>query len=523
MSLKLIYNNPYRVFGVLSNSPLKERVGNQHRLAAFAKIGKEVSFPNDFSEIIGEKPLRSSENITAAANDLNLNKDRLKFALFWFIKTTPMDDIALKHLQSGNIDKAKEIFLKKETFATLINSAVVAFIENDVSAGFINVSKVIHDQVYRAELLKTIGIDNLAITEVQLASLFISELLKEAPAKTLLSACTNENDRSIVCKEALNEPISSINTAISIAKSADTKSAVASLAAGTKLMESTKAPLKEVKDIAGASSQQYQMVADSVAKQVLQCGINYYNNAPDSDTESPRKAMVLQSYALAIAVGKLTKDRCKENYDILKKAVDNMPPAEVADEACKIKAELRKFCQLPDKISHSISLLNNTKPQLQTIKRKLGATNAFYLSLSTEVVGNALHNLIAEVNQAQNTFARTIEECKNHGINPYLLGSTPLDKIKSVVKEAWEATVLMDSFDLEYGFKTQRYDPNRQSLKKMCDDLGISNTPTPRSPGTTSTPTPPTTPPTGGDDDMPLGCWIAIIIAIIIFLANVAS
>lgn len=184
--------------------------------------------------------------------------------------------------------------------------------------------------------------------------------------------------------------------------------------------------------------------------------------------------MVLQSYALSIAVGQLTKDRCKENCDILKRAVDNMPPAEVAIEARKVKEELRKFCQLPDKISHSVTLLNNTKPLLQAIRSKLGWSNTFYLSLSTQVVGNALHNIIEEVNQAQNAFGRTIEECKRRGINSSLIGSTLIDNIKPVVREAWNATLLMDSFDMEYDFKTKRYNPNRQSLKEICEYFKVS-------------------------------------------------
>lgn len=285
--------------------------------------------------------------------------------------------------------------------------------------------------------------------------------------------------------------------AISVAKNADSKNPEASLAAGTKLMNTTKAPLKAVKDIVGASSPQYQMVADIVAKQVLQCGINYYNNAPDTDVESPRKAMVLQSYALSIAVGQLTKDRCKENYDILKQVVDNMPPAEVAVEARKVKEELRKFCGLPDKISHSVTLLNNTKPLLQTIKSKLGASNSFYLSLSTQVVGNALHNVIEEVNSAQNYLMAVIKAIKESGIEPSFLNyigdeKSPAkildNKVKPVMREAWKTTVLMDSFDMEPDFKIERYNPNRQSLKEMCENLHISTyVSTPRSSNSTST------------------------------------
>lgn len=521
--------------GVLSNSPLKERVGNQNRLTAFAKVGKEVTFPNDFATILIDKPVRTPESIAAANTAINLDKDQLKYALFWFISGSPMDDIALKHLQAGNREKAEEIFQKKETFSSLINSGVLAFVDGNTVSGFNNVSKVVHSSTYRAQLLQALGIANLQLSEEDLAGLWIAELLKEIPASKLLSACTNPTDRAIVSKSALDEPISAINSAIAVAKSADTKNPEASLAAGTKLMNSTKAPLKAVKDIAGASSPQYQMVADNVAKQVLQCGINYYNNAPDSDVESPRKAMVLHSYALSIAVGQLTKDRCKENYDKLKQAVDNMPPAEVAIETRKVKEELRKFCQLPDKISHSVTLLNNTKPLLQTIKTKLGASNSFYLSLSTQVVGNALHNVIEEVNQAQNTFGRLIEECKRRGINPSLVGSTILDTIKPVLREAWQATLKMDSFDMEYEFKSKRYNPNRQSLKEMCDDLGVStyssssssrssysSSSTRTSSSTSSRPsTSSSSSSSSSDDGLPVGCWVAIVIAIIIFLCNV--
>ena len=163
--------------------------------------------------------------------------------------------------------------------------------------------------------------------------------------------------------------------------------------------------------------------------------------------------MALQAYALSIAVGQLTKDRCKKNCDTLKRAIDNMPPAEVALEARKVKEELKKFCNLPDKVSYSVTLLNNTKPLLQVIKSKLGVDNSFYLSLSTQVIGNALHNVIEEVNQAQNN----------------LSGSD----IVLVIIEAWSAILLMDSFDMEYEFKTKRYNPNRQTLERMRNSIGI--------------------------------------------------
>lgn len=371
--------------------------------------------------------------------------------------------------------------------------------------------------------------------------MFIADLLTEIPATKLLSAVNNSSDKAIISEKAVNEPIAEINAAISATKSVNSKDANANLTAGMVLMNSTKTALKQVRDIVGVTSTKYQMVADNLAKQILQCGINYYNNASDDDVESPRKAMPLQAYALQIAIGQLTKDRCQENYDILKKAVDDMPPAEVAIETRKVKEELRRFCQQPDKISHSITLLNNTKPLLQTIKAKIGTANTFYLSLSTQVVGNALYNLIEEINTAQNYFSAVVKVIKESGIDPKLLNylddeHSPTkiidSKVKPVLREAWKATTIMDGFDMETDFRTKRYIPNRSSLKEMCETLHISTSSSSyqsssrASTTTTRTTTPPrTTPPSSStsssDDELPVGCWVVIIIAIIIFLANV--
>lgn len=481
--IKLIKHNPYRTLGVLSNTPLKERIANQNKLNAFAKIGKSVIFQNDFDKIIEEIPLRAPENIAAAINAINLDRDQLKHSLFWFISASPIDGIALKYLQSKDIIKAKELFQKRESFSSLINLGVLAFIEGNFAEGYASISKVIHNESYRTDLLETLGLQNITLSENEIAAMFIADLLTEIPATKLLSAVNNPSDKTIISDKAVNEPIAEINAAISAAKSVNSKDANANLIAGTTLMNSTKTPLKQVRDIVGATSPKYQMVADNLAKQILQCGINYYNNAPDDDVESPRKAMPLQAYALQIAIGQLTKDRCQENYDILKKAVNNMPPVEVAVETRKVKEELRKFCTQPDKIAYSITLLNNTKSLLLTIKTRLGATNSFYLSLSTQVVGNALHNLIEEVNAAQNYFSAVVKAIKESGVDPGLLNylgdeHSPAkiidSKVKPVLREAWRAITIIDTFDMESDFRTNRYNVNRKYLKEMCDSLGIS-------------------------------------------------
>jgi len=184
----------------------------------------------------------------------------------------------------------------------------------------------------------------------------------------------------------------------------------------------------------------------------------------------------LQKYALDIAVGKFTKDRCQQNYDILKKTVDAMPPKEVFAESQAIQMELAKFCKLPDKICYAITLLNNTKPQLQSIKDKLGVTNIFYLNLSTQVVGNALHNVIEEVNESQkDEFANIGGSQEYESILQLQNRERKITRVKNALQAAWEAITLMDYFDLEYSFKTNRYIANKKILRDMWNQLGIGS------------------------------------------------
>lgn len=209
------------------------------------------------------------------------------------------------------------------------------------------------------------------------------------------------------------------------------------------------------------------MLLDKLGTEILQCGIDYYNGS-DSPFAA-KKAMVLQKYALSIVVGKMAKDRCKENVETLKNIIDNLPPENVVDEDLAIREELKIFCKLPDRISHSVALLNKTKAHLESIKVKLGATNPYYLKISTQVVGNALHNLIEEVNKLQND--------TSFKLNLIIDKAKALSDLKSILYSAWNAITIMDQFDMEYEFRSNRYNSNRSTLKDMCQQVGVSTTP----------------------------------------------
>ena len=227
--------------------------------------------------------------------------------------------------------------------------------------------------------------------------------------------------------------------------------------------------MTELKALVRTSDTQYRMVADKLGLEILQCGIDYYNNSNDAD--SARKAMVLQNYAMTIVLGQMAKDRCKENVDILKKIIATLPPQSIAVEDGKIQRALRQYCNSLNDIE---TLLNNTEPILRSIGTKLGKSNNYYRNISTKIVEKALSTLIDVVNRSQTYFS---------------------ESTISTIKRAWRTTLRLDQFDMETDYKYKRYNPNRETLKSLIDQIPNRKR---------------------DDDESPISCT-TIIIGIIVF------
>lgn len=476
--MNILQNNPYRQLGVYSNSPTKERLANHNRMKAFLKVGKSVSFPLDVPQYLSSIN-RTEASAADAEAKLTLPKDQILHAQFWFIKTTPLDEVAFNHLFAGEIDKAEEIWQKRECLSALQNRIVCALIRNRYDSAIMCAEVLYGNTQYLNQFVSTIIGTGGNFDVSNLAFSFIDILCDEIGASKLLPFITNSSWKEHIGEKAVKPLVDSIQEAINIAQKTKGKGSNARLNAGETLRRNTRNAILQLKGFLSTKDLQYQMIADKLGLEILQCGIDYFNDSEEPD--AAHKAMSLQKYAKSIAVGQMAKDRCKENVDILQRIIDNLPPSEVFVEDRAIHEELRKYCLLPDKICHAVTLLNNTKPHIQSIKRKLGVSNSYYLKISTQVVGNALSNVIAEVNEAQSIFS--VDKDDPNAALAAMLGITHV--VKSVLEEAWKATKIMDGFDMEADYKSGRYCENRSILKGLCEQLGVStSTYTPR----TSTP-----------------------------------
>ena len=478
---KIIRENTYRILGVFANSPKKDIVANKGKATAFLKVSKPVEYSLDLKGIL--PPLsRTLDLMNEAEAHLAIAKEQIKYAQFWFLqKMTPLDDIAFNHLLAGNIGGAIEIWSKQESLSSLQNKMVCYLIEDKQRAAVL-AAENLYEKFGDIYINKVDANSTLNMTGMDLLHQFLDTLGEDIGIQKLLGYVTGAEAKAYIRSQSIGPLINKISLEVDKTKKVDHNDPKARIEAARKLVTNTKEAFSQLKGILPVTDSQYQMIADKLGLEILQCGIDYFNNSEDDD--APHTAMKMQKYAQSVVVGSLAKQRCEENVKILQKIIDELPPKEVIVEDKAIKTELSKFVRLPDKISYAVNLLNNTKPHIQKIKQKLGINNDYYLRISTQIVSNALHNVVEEVNEAQQPLAKISELLGN--MDPrmrsiFLASSNDAAntfreverKVKSTLSEAWKATVLMDEFDLENSFKS-RYRENRNTLKSICDSMGVS-------------------------------------------------
>ena len=477
---KIVLQNPYRILGVYANSPKRDIVANKGRATAFLKVNRPVEYSLDLKKIL-PPPTRTLELMNEAEAHLAIAKEQIKYAQFWFLKITPLDDIAFNHLIAGNVSGAMDIWSKQESLSSLQNKLVCHLIENKPWLA-VKLAEKLYDNFGAIYINKVDANCTLQMTTTDLLHQFIDSLGEDIGMQKLLDYEVSTETKAYISSQTVEPLISKISLEVDKTKKVDHKDPKARIKAARALRSNTKEAFSQLKSILPASDPQFQMIADKLGLEILQCGIDYYNNSEDDD--AAHTAMKIQKYALSIVVGPLAKQRIEENIRILQKIIDELPPKEVMAEDRAIKAELSKFVQLPDKITYAIALLNSTKPHLQSIKKILGYTNDYYLKISTQVVGNALHNVIEEVNEAQQPLARISEMISDmdSAVRSALLSSNSNIardlreielKVKSTLREAWKATVLMDGFDMDNSFRS-RYNENRSTLKSLCENMGVA-------------------------------------------------
>lgn len=516
--MKLIQDNPYRIAGILANSSEKELQKQKSKITKYASIGKQVDSELDFP-FLGNID-RSESSITKAFSGIEQNQDKVSHSLFWFLKANTFDETAINYLINGDKDKAVEIWDKvtngkevtSKNFSCFNNIGTLKLLSNskdEIKEGLEAKIKLIESPNF-ADFVHTVADQTYTIDNQKQAKKFVDDLLKQFNGKysssdtlKLFSNC-NGTTQKYLSQKFTEEPIHKIESQIESTKNKRKTNKSGAYELGLKLFVNCKDDLATLKSLLGTSDLKYKMIADNLAKEVMQCGIDYFQEWKESKNPS-EEGLKLLKYAQSIAIGSQTKDRIKENINGIEEWAKTAP---VKKEFEFILKKLVAFRNANDTIENARDLVSSCKPKLQSMKSILGSSNEEYLNLSTAIANNALGMLVTVINDEQN--------------NP-LVRIGHFDTLKTALRGALAVSKEIESLDMK-SEQRSHFNTNYSTLKSIASQLGVwtySSSSTTRSTTITSTRTTTSTSSSKSDSDI-LSYWPFFIIGLgaIIGLAN---
>ena len=331
--MELINNNPYRIAGILSNATTKELEKQKGKIKAFAKVGKEIKSDFDF-QILGNIN-RTEESVSQSFSNVEQNQDKVNYSLFWFLNASPFDNTAFEYLKNGDEEKAIEIWEKVTTdkevnsknFSAFNNLGTYKLLSKNKSAiksGIEAKIKLIESD-YFENFVHSVADETYTIDKQKQSEKLIDELLTQfknqyssSETMQLFSGC-NGTTQQYLSKKFTEEPLHKIENQIESCKKKRKASKGNAYEFGLRLFTNTKEDLSLLKSLLGSSDLKYKSVADQLANEIMQCGIDYFNECQENDSNENylESAQKLTKLADSIAVGKLTKDRAKDSLETL--------------------------------------------------------------------------------------------------------------------------------------------------------------------------------------------------------------
>ncbi len=331
--MKLITENPYRIAGILSNTSEKDLLKQKSKIKRFSEVGKAITSDYDFSFLTPVS--RENGTIEKAFSNIEQNQDKVNHALFWFLNTNNFDETAINYLKTGDKEKAIEIWEKitdgkevsSKNFSAFNNIGTLYFLNNskqETKKGIEAKIKLLESEHFK-DFAHSVADETFTIDADKQIEIFVEELLKQfknqfstAETLDLFSNC-NGTTQKYLSKRFTEEPVHKIEIQVEKTKTDRSKNKLNAFRSGKNLYQNTKSELALLKSILGSTGLQYKLLADNVAKEILQCSIDYFNESQENDSEDDylAEAMQLAKLADSVAVNSITKGRIKDSISTL--------------------------------------------------------------------------------------------------------------------------------------------------------------------------------------------------------------
>lgn len=328
-----------------------------------------------------------------ADSQIKLPKDQIRYAQFWFVNMTKLDEIAFNNLISGQINKAEEIWQKKENASSLQNRIVCALMFRGYASALSLAELLYGNEEYVCQLVDAVVGTGVKPDAQALVSSFLEILCQEFGVNQVFSHITNSTWKKQISQKAVSSLVDKIQRAIEIAKNTKHKDPLSRLKAGQILRKNTKNELVQLKGFLSRTEVQYQILADKLANEILQCVVDYNDSEEDDGSDD---MIALANYALSVAVSEHVRDRCEENIDKIK---EKMSVRAIQEELQRVNAGIEKLHTKQSLSLRSIKqIVKRSIPDIQVIKNKLGGNSDVYISISSALVSATVNAVVRIVN-----------------------------------------------------------------------------------------------------------------------------
>lgn len=405
--MKIIDNNPYRVLGVYANSPLKERVANVSKAKAFLKVGKEVDSNVDFSHVL--PPVKRTEDeISQAEAAIALEKDQLRYAMFWFVNQSHFDDLAFPRLGNGDFAGAEEVWRGAkcesvvESVSALQNLIVCALVKSDYEIALELAMKLYCNEANKQQFVASIVGSGSDLSGQEVEYMFLDMLSDCVGVSRIKPFIMNRDWKDHVVERSAAPIVRSIEAAIDVAKKSK---GVACLESANKMIDDVEPHLNDLLRLVGVSDIRYRTLADKLLTTLCHCAEEYKEKSLEFD--AVRNVATLLERGRLFVVSKEASEAYNAYWLKIHEECILLPPESVAEECRAVYRELRVFqsktcdfatCGLSmEKVRSLLSVaetsLRAIRPYLKTISGVCSFQDkAVFQKVVDEVFGTILLN-----------------------------------------------------------------------------------------------------------------------------------
>jgi len=291
--MKIITNNPYRILGLSVTATERDITKRVSDLTIYAEMGKLKTFEYDLTNIAPIE--RNIVTINDAARKLEQPQDKLYHSLFWISYND--DDNSLLTL-NNDLSKLQEK-LSNDNVLDLHNKAIITFFSNNEYETLMEGIKYFDKFLMHSEIEEFISkitgerlTNNFNLEEIYIDG-FLQEVRDKYKINKVFDLFRNTSTENYVKTILIKPLIQKIESEIEIAKKKTQQEEKKGNEFAEQLICNVDDSYSQLKEILESTDIQFTIISNTLATQIVDCTIDYFNCNNKIDSHIAAKDSIL--------------------------------------------------------------------------------------------------------------------------------------------------------------------------------------------------------------------------------------